>query len=34
MFLNYQDIVEIQIRFDELGQPFGGYSDGWGVMVG
>ncbi|WP_316569339.1 ribonuclease E inhibitor RraB [Neobacillus sp. YIM B06451] len=33
MLLNHQDIIDIQKRLDELSEPFGGYSDGWGVMV-
>lgn len=34
MLLIHQDIVDIQKRLDELSKPYGGYSEGWGVMVG
>lgn len=33
MLLIHEEIVNIQKRLDELSEPFGGYSDGWGVMV-
>lgn len=33
MLLNYEDIIDIQKRLDELSKPHGGYADGWGVMV-
>jgi hypothetical protein len=33
MLLNYDEIVAIQKRLDELSKPYGGLSDGWGVMV-
>jgi hypothetical protein len=33
MLLNYDDIIDIQKLLDELSKPYGGYSDGWGVMV-
>ncbi|MGD6968588.1 ribonuclease E inhibitor RraB [Rossellomorea vietnamensis] len=33
MLLIHEDIVNVQRRLDELSDPFGGYTDGWGVMV-
>ncbi|MCP1094503.1 ribonuclease E inhibitor RraB [Bacillaceae bacterium OS4b] len=33
MFLNYEDIIDIQKRIDKLSKPYDGYTDGWGVMV-
>lgn len=33
MLLNYEDIIDIQKRLDELSKPYEGYTDGWGVMV-
>jgi hypothetical protein len=33
MFLNHEDIIDIQKRIDELSKPYDGYTDGWGVMV-
>lgn len=33
MLLNHQDIIDVQKQLDELSKPYGGYSDGWGVMV-
>lgn len=33
MLLTYEDIMDIQKRLDDLSKPYGGYSDGWGVMI-
>ncbi|MED4531439.1 ribonuclease E inhibitor RraB [Metabacillus fastidiosus] len=33
MLLNYDEIIDIQKRLDELSKPYDGYSDGWAVMV-
>jgi hypothetical protein len=33
MLLEYDKIVEIQDRLDQLSKPYGGFSDGWGVFV-
>jgi hypothetical protein len=33
MLLDYNTIVDIQNRLDELSKPHGGFSDGWGVFV-
>lgn len=33
MILNYDDIIDIQKRLNELSKPYDGYSDGWAVMV-
>lgn len=33
MYLKYESIIEIQQKLNELSKPFGGYSDGWGMMV-
>lgn len=33
MFLKYESIIEIQQILDELCKPYGGYSDGWGMIV-
>lgn len=33
MLLTYEDIINIQKRLDDLSKTYGGYSDGWGVMV-
>ena len=30
----YNEIVRIQAELDRLARPYGGNSDGWGVMVG
>ncbi|MED4402394.1 ribonuclease E inhibitor RraB [Metabacillus fastidiosus] len=34
MFLNYDEIINIQKRLDELSKPYNGYSDGGAVMIG
>jgi hypothetical protein len=33
MIPEYQEIVRIQAELDQLARPFGGMSDGWGVML-
>ncbi|CAG9609961.1 DUF3934 family protein [Pseudoneobacillus rhizosphaerae] len=33
MLLDYDSIVEIQNKLDQLSKPHGGFSDGWGVFV-
>lgn len=33
MLLNYEDIIDVQKRLDELSKPHDGFIDGWGVMV-
>ena len=33
MLLNYEEIIDIQKRFDELSKPYDGYTEGWGLMV-
>lgn len=33
MLLDYDNIVEIQNKLDQLSKPHGGFSDGWGVFV-
>lgn len=33
MLLNYEEIIDIQKRLDELSKPYDGYTDGWGLMV-
>lgn len=33
MILLYDDIIDIQKRLELIAQPYGGYSDGWAVMV-
>ncbi len=33
MLLNYEDIIDIQKRLNGLIKPYGGQTDGWGVMV-
>lgn len=30
---DYQRVVDIQAKLDELAQPFGGEVDGWGAMI-
>lgn len=32
MILEYNEIIRIQAELDQIAQPFGGKSDGWGVM--
>ena len=34
MIPEYEQIVRLQTEFDRIAQPFGGKSDGWGVMLG
>ncbi len=33
MIPEYQEIMRIQAELDRLASPFGGKSDGWGVLV-
>lgn len=33
MLLNYEEIIDIQKRLDELSKPYDGYTEGWGLMV-
>lgn len=33
MVPNYDEIIRIQDELDKLADPFGGFSDGWGVMI-
>jgi hypothetical protein len=33
MLLNYEDISDIQKRLNGLSKPYGGQTDGWGVMI-
>jgi hypothetical protein len=33
MLLDYNVIISIQKSLDKISKPYGGYSDGWGVMV-
>ncbi|MDE4085369.1 ribonuclease E inhibitor RraB [Planococcus maritimus] len=33
MLLNYEEIIEVQRRLDELSKPYDGYADGWGLMI-
>ncbi len=33
MVPEYDEIVRIQAELDQLAQPLGGHSDGWGVML-
>jgi hypothetical protein len=33
MLLNYEEIIDIQKRLDGLSIPYGGQTDGWGVMI-
>ncbi len=33
MLLNYNDLIKMQNKLDNLSKPHGGYSDGWGVFV-
>jgi hypothetical protein len=33
MLLDYNSIIEIQNKLDQLSKPHGGFSDGWGVFV-
>lgn len=32
MLLDYQEIINIQNYIDEISEPLGGYSDGWGTF--
>jgi hypothetical protein len=34
MVPEYNEIMRIQAELDRLARPFGGNSDGWGVMLG
>ncbi len=34
MIPEYGEIMRIQAELDEISRPFGGRSDGWGVMLG
>ena len=34
MIPEYDEIVRIQAELDQIARPFGGKSDGWGVMLG
>ncbi len=34
MMLVYDDFIKIQELLDQLSKPYGGYSDGWGVLGG
>lgn len=34
MVPEYNEIMRIQAELDRLARPFGGSSDGWGVMLG
>ena len=34
MIPEYNEIMRIQAELDRLARPFGGKSDGWGVMLG
>ena len=34
MIPEYNEIIRIQADLDRLARPFGGKSDGWGVMLG
>lgn len=34
MVPEYAEIIRIQEDLDRLARPFGGQSDGWGVMIG
>jgi hypothetical protein len=33
MLLNYNELIKIQNKLNDLSKPLGGYSDGWGVFV-
>jgi hypothetical protein len=33
MLLNYNELIKIQNKLNNLSKPHGGYSDGWGVFV-
>jgi hypothetical protein len=33
MLLNYNELIKIQNKLNDLSKPHGGYSDGWGVFV-
>lgn len=33
MLLKYEEIIAIQKRLDALCKPYGGYTEGWGLMV-
>lgn len=33
MIPEYDEIIRIQSELDGIAKPFGGYADGWGVMV-
>ncbi len=33
MLLQYQEIVKLQNKLDQITKPLGGFSDGWGVFV-
>lgn len=33
MYLKYEDIIQIQQLLNDLSKPFGGYSDGWGLVI-
>jgi Regulator of ribonuclease activity B len=33
MLLNYNELIQIQNKLNNLSKPHGGYSDGWGVFV-
>lgn len=34
MIPEYDEIIRIQEELDQIARPFGGRSDGWGVMLG
>jgi hypothetical protein len=34
MIPEYNEIIRIQAELDRIARPFGGKSDGWGVMYG
>jgi hypothetical protein len=33
MILNYNELIKIQNKLNNLSKPHGGYTDGWGVFV-
>jgi hypothetical protein len=33
MLLNYNELIKIQNKLNDLSKPYGVYSDGWGVFV-
>ncbi|MBD7938540.1 ribonuclease E inhibitor RraB [Cytobacillus sp. Sa5YUA1] len=33
MIISYDDIINVQQQLEDLCKPYGGYPDGWGVMV-